>query len=278
MQSHNQIQQQIGQWSRQNFGGQETPYLETYAAGSIRPGVKRDKTDRPGLKSSVALVVALRSLAPLMGVVEEIGEFFALGSPVDKRDALGNVAVYLCDYTAREGLVYPDITDAPPDEVLPAINGMVANLGKIFHCHLKRHQRIRDMHDDTTFTTARNAALNAFAWHLERVARAHTDTDVLTLLNETWNETWNEIVSKQDWRADAAAGGGHKHDADAPTPPVGSTLVNTPGMVGSTRVDPVTDAARYGAADLGGPDYDARTARGYVGRSAMPDAHLGAVE
>ena len=82
--------------------------------------------------------------------------------------------------------------------------------GRLFRCHLKRHQRIRGMEDDQKFHACRMEAIRGIVWHLQEVARdQERGTNLLLLLNATWNG----IVKKRDWRADAVAGGGHSHEA-----------------------------------------------------------------
>lgn len=85
------IQKQVGEWSRQNFGDQ----------------------------ISKQTLAELGSIAPLLGIVEEVGE---LTHAVLKRhqgirgfdddkvyeeardDAIGDILIYLCDFCSREGV------------------------------------------------------------------------------------------------------------------------------------------------------------------------------
>ncbi len=226
MQTFEQIRTQIGAWSRQNFGGQETPYLKVYATGSIRAGEKRNKEDKPG-KPTTRQVVALEGLAPLMGIMEEVGEFFGAKTPADARDALGDIAVYLCDYMTREGITWPTMADlfvlshGVPN--IRARDGMVSALGDLYHTALKRHQRIRGMENPDDFSVKRWDALLLFVYFLDTTTREVTGTDTLTVLNETWNN----IVSKRDWKADAAKGGGATQEnvvAPATDLPAGSPV------------------------------------------------------
>lgn len=211
MQSYKQIQEQHGKWSQENFGEQETPYFRVYAAGSIRPHTKRDKADYPGHESTIPRVVALNGLAPLMGLVEEVGELYGAACPADAKDAIGDIAVYLCDYLTRENLRWPDMAlyIDPAPGLLPCMNRLVAAMGKLYHCHLKRFQRIRDMHDPLKFGQARWAAVEEFVYSLEGVAREHDPNGNLLMI---LNETWNKIVAKRDWKADASKGGGATHE------------------------------------------------------------------
>lgn len=210
MQSFQQIQTQIGRWSFENFGFQETPYLEVRMAGTIRPDVPRAKGDYSTPNRVVpALVVALHGLAPLLGIGEEVGELHAAGATyTDRKDAVGDIAVYLCDYCNREGIVLPNRPELAEADKQAPTDGIVANYGRLLHCHLKRYQRIRGMHNPITFDEARIAAVRGLVWHLEAYCKAIYDTNLLTILNEVWNG----IVKKRDWKDDATAGGGHSHE------------------------------------------------------------------
>lgn len=89
MQTLQQIQTAVGEWSEKNFGGQETPFIAVHEGGP---------------KKGTAM---LGSLAPLMGVAEELGELAGARNDHDRRDALGDILIYFCDYGAREKFVLP---------------------------------------------------------------------------------------------------------------------------------------------------------------------------
>jgi len=211
MQTYQAIQAQIGAWSRENFGDQETPYLAIKSAGTIRTGKPRAKSDVPGNRcpENVA-VVCLDGIAPLMGIMEEVGELVVAesgGSKTDMRDAVGDIAIYLCDYLAREGVEWPAIGGPPDQAFVDARDGMVAHLGQIYRGHLKRFQRIRDFENDAVFEACREDMVYGFAYHLAAYTKAQLEVGLLEVLNETWNN----IVKKRDWRDDAVGGGGHTH-------------------------------------------------------------------
>lgn len=228
MQTFEKIQFQVGAWSLKNFNGQETPYLNVRFAGEVRD-CARNKGDAPGpawdALHSEALVVSLGGLAPLMGLVEEVGELCGAKSRTDAQDALGDIAIYLCDYLCRENIQWPTRIELPVEQQYTAapVTGIVVCLGALHHCHLKRFQRIRGMHDLKAFEAKRMEALHGLVWHMELVAENAND-DLLTLLNHTWNT----IVNKRDWKKDAGGGGGHTHTA-AP--------VLNPAPVADPRVD-----------------------------------------
>lgn len=91
MKTLSEIQSEIGEWSRRNFGEQKSKATEQY----------------------------LGSLAPLMGVAEEVGELMHVvlkrhqgirgydddGKFIAERnDAIADILVYLCDFACREGV------------------------------------------------------------------------------------------------------------------------------------------------------------------------------
>lgn len=204
MQTFENIQQQVGEWSRKNFGWQETPYLSVYGPGTIRPDQPRGQDDRAGVPVPPPLCVGLGSLAPLLGLVEEVGEMITAEDNTGRHDAIGDIAIYLCDYCSREGIPWPGgWQDIDPAEQCEPFEGIVGAVGAMAHCHLKRHQRIRGFHDHSVFLRARGRALRSLIWHLDRVARAGGKADLLTVLNETWTK----IVKKRDWKSDAVSGG-----------------------------------------------------------------------
>ena len=194
MQTYKQIQFQVGAWNIENFGNQETPYLNAVFLN-----------DDPTLQYRVEL----GSLAPLMGMVEELGELFEARNNADIRDAIGDISIYLCDYCCRERLVFPTRVVLEEKEQRPGSQGLVVNLGRLYHCHLKRHQGIRGMSDDTKFNEARMAALRALVWHLEVAART-AESNLVVILNETWNK----VVKKRNWVRDPVTGGGHAHEVE----------------------------------------------------------------
>lgn len=203
MQTYEMIQRQVGEWAVANFGHNETPYLGVLEQGSILPDKPRKDGDKPDDTARFKdVVVELGSLAPLMGLVEELGEFMEALTEKDRENALGDMAIYLCDYCHREGLAFPTRFPWSTKKRHEASIGMAVFLGRLYHCTLKRHQRIRKMHNPKQFNKERLDTLRGFVWHLEAAAKEYTSTNLLATLNKTWNE----IVRKRNWRADAAKG------------------------------------------------------------------------
>lgn len=192
MQTYQQIQYQVGEWNQANFGNQPTKYLHAKLH-------KSEVGDWPE--------VELGSTAALMGIVEEVGELFEASTPSETADAIGDIAIFLCDYCCREGIPFPTRVELQARDRLDYDVGLVVYMGRLHHCHLKRHQGIRGM-EGTVFAEARMAALRAFVWHLEAAAKA-TGSNLVTILNQTWTN----IVRKRDWKADPLNAGGVSNQA-----------------------------------------------------------------
>lgn len=210
MQTFEQLVRQVGSWSVKNFGRQETPYLTVSHVGTIRADVARNQLDEPGCDVTVPTVVALGSLAPLMGMVEELGEFFDAHTDQDKADAIGDIAVYLCDYCYREGIPFPDVTlEGLLERVgeIEAARCLAIAIGRLVRYHLKRHQRIKGLHNRQVFIGVRARVLVKIVSFLECLSKRVTGDSLLVSLNATWNG----VVQKRNWRADPDAGGGHTH-------------------------------------------------------------------
>lgn len=179
-----EIQEEIHDWSRSNFGDNLTGTLDIH---------NTDDGDQ----------VALGALAPLMGMVEELGEYTAAHSREDELDALGDQVIYFCDYCARMGMPVPlDPFQHPYDFG----GGVQVSLGELTRCHLKRAQGIRGMDDPDFFKKAHDAAVIRLAGALHGACKAHGVT-----FHSILETTWTEVVRKRNWRKDPKAGGGHTH-------------------------------------------------------------------
>lgn len=150
--------------------------------------------------------VWLGSLAPLLGIGEELGELAEAASEADVEDAVGDVAVYLCDYCHREGC-RPGRYDPRADKggtMADPMAGLVACYGGLCHATLKRHQRIRGYHDRRHYEDTRDAIVPRFWYYLDVYSLASCGQNATTVLNTVWHK----VVRKRDWREDAGHGGG----------------------------------------------------------------------
>jgi len=202
MKSFKDIQFEVGAWAVENFGNNETPYLGCRQAGNISRTRPRSSSDRPGPAVRAPTVVELGSLAPLMGIAEEVGELLAATKNDEWLDALGDITIYLCDYCCRESIALPEFIALDEGDEHDAADGIVIYMGHLFRCHLKRHQRIRGFNDRDIFTHERHRALIGLIWHLEQYARIGMGRTLLEILNETWGR----VVAKRDWRANPETG------------------------------------------------------------------------
>lgn len=210
MKTFAELQKEVGEWAQANFGNVETPFLDCVTAGNIGTGPRGTK-DQAGYKVRTPMVACLGGLAPLMGMVEEVGEFAQAENGNDYLDALGDILIYLCDYCYREGIEFPIRTDTVEkvDRYAP-LTGLAVHLGRLNHCHLKRHERIRGMEDYASFNEKRMYHLFCFVWHLEQATR--NIMYKYFSINEIANRTWEKVVSKRNWTESPQDGGGHTHE------------------------------------------------------------------
>lgn len=165
MKTLDQIQIEVGEWSQQNFGDQESKVV-------------------PGL--------ILDSLAPLMGIGEEIGEYNEASRIEDMDDALGDIGIYLCDYLYRENQPILPLYELSFNYEGPKPYLVIA-YGKLLHTTLKYHQGIRNI----DYIPSRNNAVIQLIVSLRNIV---DEWDMIV------SETWEEVVSKRNWKKDAANG------------------------------------------------------------------------
>lgn len=181
----NQLVKEVGEWSKQNFGEQETLILPVVPFSTVKKYVEYSPlhivtVDNP--------VVCLGSLAPLMGIVEEYGEFIDADTEDDRKDAMGDMVIYLSDYCNREGMEFPNI-NLERDAILGV------EIGKLFHATLKRFQGIRGFDDTAKYIEFRDKAVEGIVTSLARID------------DQFWFygiDTWNKIVKKRNWTKQAA--------------------------------------------------------------------------
>lgn len=184
MKTLDEIQAEVGRWSRENFGRQES---------KVEPGL------------------ALGPLAPLLGIGEELGEWaeaWEEGRTPEIRDSLGDVVIFLCDYACREGFsVAAELARWPAPDRGDPLRGAIAALGRLHHATLKRHQGIREYADPDRaglYAEARGMAVARLMGHLHRFCRMYfgLQADLGAIINEVWDDA----VRRRNWKADAAQG------------------------------------------------------------------------
>lgn len=240
-----ELQKAIGEWSLYNFGRQmsKTTAFTIYkiAPKDSEPGLTpisdivlpHAMNEKELISHTTILVeestgnidsichipVLLGSLAPLMGIVEEVGELSearltfltAANSDLDVlkatqqkaneefKDALGDIAVYLCDYCTREAVDLQHLVthrEEEAEEIPPVISRLTIPVGKLYHATLKHHQGIRGFDTYSKYALARNAAITDLWLTLESISQIIAQQSLLSILEETWNK----VVSKRDWK------------------------------------------------------------------------------
>lgn len=194
----NSLAPQVGEWSRYNFGDQESEAIRVtfFVDGSHVSGV-----------------ACLDAIAPLLGIGEEIGELaLALLSNDQKEvvDALADITIYLADFCCREKLLPLEIKqhnygdDHPDWQTFPdwqtLMMKLTASAGAMYHNCLKRHQGIRGMDSAKVYLEHQKTAVTAFAETLNALADGCGYN-----LEDVFANTWQH-VSKRDWKKNKITG------------------------------------------------------------------------
>lgn len=192
------IQKEIGEWSQKNFGDQKS-------------NVAAINTSNDGL-----LPVPLGHLAPLLGIVEELGEFTTGRVREDHeemRDALGDMFIYFCDFTYRSTAdASLEIAYGHAEDVIMTLaltkggyaypmRHLAIMLGELCHVTLKTHQGIRKFKDinyaSDQYHLAAGRFLGALCVACLSLEEKYEDEGFhpMTVLEETWNR-----VKQRDWK------------------------------------------------------------------------------
>lgn len=180
-----QLKNDVGAWSQANFGNSPTRELPVETQLGPTP------------HSPDTTIACLGSVAPLLGMGEEIGELceaHVKGSTELVRDSIGDILIYLADFCYREKFPFP--TMRPPVSAYRAGSLFVlsAAYGGLCHAKLKRCQHIREMDKDDTYRTAIAGGMQSLLEAL--IDYAHPQYDVCIIANDTWTN----VVSKRQWK------------------------------------------------------------------------------
>lgn len=178
------LQAEIGNWSYVNFGHQESKRIRVM--------------DKDG--ESVA---ALDHLAPLMGIMEELGEFNSADIACDRVDAIADMSIYFFDYCNRSMIDVVEMINSyeGTKHTLPPL---VSALGKMFHVELKHLQGIRRYADPIYYLQEKKKAAFLFIMSLASVAHEYSPPGIS--LADLTKQTWDAIVSKRDWKKNVQTG------------------------------------------------------------------------
>lgn len=160
-----EIAVEVGEWSRRNFGIQESKLT-----GEV-----------------------LGSIAPLLGMMEELGEFGEAftGTHEERQDALGDIGIYLCDFAQRDGAT---LLDNGPTSPIYRMS-IAIPLGKLAHCVLKRHQGIRGFDDLKKYSEDRDKAIVSLVENLNAMSLTWVGLSFVQIVEETWQR-----VKLRDWQ------------------------------------------------------------------------------
>lgn len=152
MKNWQDLAEAVGQWSTANFGSQK----------------------------------GLGCLVPLMGMAEEVGEWYEANDHKDQDDALGDICIFLMDYCYRAGV---DLSGIPKEGGGQREASLVESVGKLFHVQVKRIQGIRGMEDKDRFEAAR----------LDAVISVISKINLFINAFDNACKVWSDVVSKRKW-------------------------------------------------------------------------------
>lgn len=176
----NEIQGQVGRWSQENFGYNKS-------------------------KSPTNENVVLGSIAPVLGMFEELGELIESVSQEDRLDAVGDIGIYLCDYTYRENIPIDDLGFASSKSLQNHTEhclSLTNCLGNLCHVVLKRHQGIRGYDNYDKYHSERMIHLSDLVGILNEYCREEFSRPFHSIVRETWEK----IVQKRNWKDNAQNG------------------------------------------------------------------------
>ena len=205
----------VGTWSELNFGHSDVP---------VTPMVYDDGEDLvPVNLLDLSVMVpsraegrytgptaSLGALAPILGLVEEIGEFSRARTQDDTLDAVGDVVIYMSDamhrmrFSPGELMTFLDIAEGIEWPGWATVGSRLSQaVGRVCHVVLKRAQRIRDMHIETKYRTDLVYAFAELASAVNHAAETHSKDENDRNPAPAWTvgrEVFDGIVAKRNWR------------------------------------------------------------------------------
>jgi len=166
---------QVGQWSLENFGYQESRAVRGVCLGPV---------------------------APLLGMGEEIGEWLVAESEDQVLDAVADIGIFIADFSRRDGSRMPGWMFENSGRI-PVVDeqghmwSVLLCYLQLEHCVLKFHQGIRGL--DETYHDRRDLLLASIWWHLDRYVEESYGRRLIDLVEEVYND----IVSKRNWRKES---------------------------------------------------------------------------
>lgn len=133
---------------------------------------------------------------PLLGAVEEMGELAESDKRTDILDAVGDIVIYLCDYSNSMSYNLSELWDEQKSVrtygiTLDQVKAVQIHMGRLAHSHIKAFQNIRRNEDH-----AGNAklAIGRILHHLDVICTIE-ETTLETVIFTTW-----EQVKARDWQ------------------------------------------------------------------------------
>lgn len=157
----------------------------------------------------------LGPVAPLLGIIEEIGELFDSITVCELKDAIADVMIFLADFHYRKGfnsatlILWNRVADRIEVESGISLERqtekmLMSNVGRLAHIELKRHQAIRGYGETLQYISEMSVIITDILVLLARIYCIHTDDiltldEMLTLTEKVWDS-----VKQRKWTTSPA--------------------------------------------------------------------------
>lgn len=163
-----ELQAEVGVWSNENFGAQPT-------------------------------------YRPLLGIIEELGEFlegYDLKDSAKMDDAAADTVIYMLDFCVRNSWNIVDLIPEDTPDITGCLHSMVAHLmGKLAHSQLKLDQGIRGTKEEheADLRDSLTRVLGIFDW-------CFTTSEISGHWHDLVDTVWEKVVSKRNWKKNTVNG------------------------------------------------------------------------
>jgi len=144
------------------------------------------------------------SLNPLLGVIEEIGEYYSSDSLEDKMDSVADAMIYIADFAARRGMSLDLIVKrigscGPLSSPHSRDECCIIDIGNLCHSVLKLEQGIRvdENHDEALLVSL----ARIIDWCRWSGGGGPMGLFLVTVVLPVWDK-----VKQRDWKANKVSG------------------------------------------------------------------------
>lgn len=143
--------------------------------------------------------------APLLGIIEEIGELTIASNKEAIKDAIGDIIIFMSDYLSCIGKIFSNVDGTNEQNCCSSAywlssESLLILIGELCHAHLKMIQNIRGPKEEHLLTICE--CLRGIIQHLRACVE---EIDIGLTLEKVSQQIWNE-VQKRDWKINNITG------------------------------------------------------------------------